>query len=127
MPFGLPKLFKKRVTVGILIGTAILLVVWDLFASPTESTLLAHFTAKSMAACWAFGMLLGHWIWAWKGPGPAPDAIPWKIVVNFSFLGLLVGWDVGYNFIHPVLGILRVPALWPVVGYFFGHYFWGQR
>jgi hypothetical protein len=126
------KIFNSKQTKIFLIVTALAVIIWDIFAHPTESSIIRHWGNVSMAFPFSITMLVAHWFLPWgllpSEKGDPPDAIWWKTTINFVFLLTLIYFDIRNNLYPFDVGYIGVPItwVWLIIGVLFGHYFWGQ-
>lgn len=121
------------ITGSLIIGTIVIWLIWDVLVAvapgaDTESQMLRNWGAYTMAFPYAIGMLLGHWWWPWRGTSTS-YAATWRVIVNFSIIGLLIAWDiVNWKLGFPsFMEAIRHSEYWALAGFPMGHFFWGQR
>ncbi len=120
---------RDKITVGLLVGTAIVWIGWDVFVgqtgAQTESQIIAQWVRSANSLALFLGALVAHWAVQWFFKSP-PHYAWWPIVLGI--LGLVVVWDVlcGTGVLHPP-GWTRYPGLWLVLGLPVGYFFWPQR
>lgn len=118
----------RKITVGLLIGTVLGLIAWDIFimamGAPSESRLLMQMAYRhSVTLPFCAGLLVGHWFWPWK----SYPAATWRTVVFVSIPVALVIFDLA-EFNRGFYGTehwWHFPLIWVTAGIFHGHYFFG--
>lgn len=120
----------RRVTVGLIVATAIVWIAWDVVVGATH-----HDTESAIIAAWAravnalpltLGALVAHW--CWQNRRPRYDWWP----LALACLVAALAWDAltGSTFWPQVLHVpawSRHPGLWLFLGLPVGHWFWPQR
>ncbi len=117
---------RDKITIGLLIGTAITWIGWDVILgathSPTESMWIAGWVRQANSLALFLGALVGHWALQ----NPRPHYRWWPIALGLLFL--VVAWDVlcGTGVFSPP-GWTRYPGWWLLAGLPVGHWFWPQK
>lgn len=120
----------RKVTEALVWSTFAIWIAWDIVAvttwggQATESAVIGDTAEKMILLPLAFGVLCGHFFW--KVPAGTKF---WKYRhwVIFGAATLAVISDSIMNCMVKGAYPIEVVAMFPVIGFFLGHFFWAQR
>ena len=121
----------RPITKVIVIATAVIWASYDVlpFLNPsrrdTISEVIIHYALNMFSLPFAFGTLMGHFMWPWEGHHPKPKVL-------FPTLGAFIAIDCFVYFTDNRLSQLLAQAQgYPIflflVSIIFGHFFWPQQ
>jgi hypothetical protein len=115
----------KLATIGVLVGTATALIVWDVIVAanhgPTESQVITDVAWRYSVLPYVLGILIGHWLFTHSDPWRC-DLWP----AMAASVAVVLTWDllIKKGDEH---SLARYPGVWFAVGVPVGALLWGQR
>lgn len=110
----------------------LLVILWDVFLATnsqrTVSEIMLSSAREFVTIPVAWGVLAGHFFWWWTSPSLPIGTSRYYILAGIGIVVLV--WDICMQ-IYPFpsgswLWYLRYPAIWVVVGFLVGRYFFPQ-